>query len=57
MWENFVSQSDSNRDRGEYGFETYHDERKMSTSGGIIEDGVDLQDLIADSKKLFLRQR
>lgn len=53
MWEIFVSQSDSNRDQEVHGFETYHDERKMSTSVGRIEDGVGLQDLIADRKSCF----
>jgi hypothetical protein len=53
MWENFVSQSGSSRYLGAHGFGTYHDERKMSTSGGIIEVGVDLQDLIADRKSCF----
>jgi hypothetical protein len=53
MWEYFVSQSDTNGDWEVRGFETYHDERKMSTSVGIIEDEVDLQDLIVDGKSCF----
>lgn len=31
----------------------YHDERKLSTKGGIAKDGVGLQDLIADRKSCF----